>query len=106
MRDFCSFFERYGWPRDKGYLPFCIGHRGASGHERENTLEAFQRAAELGAEMWELDTQLTRDGVVVISHDDHLERPPNLPLSKVSMFRPSRRSPLWDGGPIRAYISS
>ena len=74
MRDFSSFFERYGWPRDKGYLPFCIGHRGASGHERENTLEAFQRAAELGAEMWELDTQLTRDGVVVISHDDHLER--------------------------------
>ena len=74
MRDFSSFFERYGWPRDKGYLPFCIGHRGASGHERENTLEAFQRAAELGAEMWELDTQLTRDGVVVVSHDDHLER--------------------------------
>ena len=69
-RDFSSFFERYGWPTGKGRLPFCIGHRGASGHERENTIAAFRRAAELGAEMWELDTQLTKDGVVVVSHDD------------------------------------
>ncbi|ANK95110.1 MULTISPECIES: glycerophosphodiester phosphodiesterase [Rhizobium] len=73
-RDFSAFFERYGGPTAKGRLPFCIGHRGASGHERENTLAAFRRAAELGAEMWELDTQLTGDGVVVVSHDDHLER--------------------------------
>ncbi|EJC83930.1 glycerophosphoryl diester phosphodiesterase [Rhizobium leguminosarum bv. trifolii WSM2297] len=73
-RDFQAFFARYSWPAAKGRLPFCIGHRGASGHERENTITAFRRAAELGAEMWELDTQLTRDGVVVVSHDDHLER--------------------------------
>ncbi|SCB58391.1 glycerophosphoryl diester phosphodiesterase [Rhizobium aethiopicum] len=73
-RDFSAFFERYGWPSAKGQLPFCIGHRGASGLERENTLAAFHRAAELGAEMWELDTQLTADGVVVVSHDDHLQR--------------------------------
>lgn len=74
MRDFSAFFEKYGWPEHKGRLPFCIGHRGASGHERENTLAAFRRAAELGAEMWELDTQMTSDGVVVVSHDDHLLR--------------------------------
>lgn len=74
MRDFSAFFQKYGWPENKGRLPFCIGHRGASGHERENTLTAFRRAAELGAEMWELDTQMTSDGVVVVSHDDHLQR--------------------------------
>jgi len=74
MRDFSAFFSRFGWPETRGRLPFCIGHRGASGHERENTLAAFRRAAELGAEMWELDTQMTADGVVVVSHDDHLER--------------------------------
>lgn len=73
-RDFSAFLERYRWPAGKGQLPFCIGHRGASGHTRENTLAAFRLAAELGAEMWELDTQLTKDGVVVVSHDDHLER--------------------------------
>lgn len=72
-RDFSDFFERYGWPAT-GRLPFCIGHRGASGHRTENTLAAFELAAGLGAEMWELDTQLTRDGVVVVSHDDHLQR--------------------------------
>jgi glycerophosphoryl diester phosphodiesterase len=74
QRDFSNFFERFCWPADKGHLPFCIGHRGASGHARENTLAAFRLAAELGAEMWELDTQMTRDGVVVVSHDDHLGR--------------------------------
>jgi glycerophosphoryl diester phosphodiesterase len=73
-RDFASFFSRYGWPSSRGTLPFCIGHRGASGHKTENTLEAFELASNLGAEMWELDTQLTRDGVVVVSHDDHLLR--------------------------------
>ena len=59
-RDFSAFFERYGWPAGKGQLPFCIGHRGASGHKTENTLAAFELASELGAEMWELDTQLTQ----------------------------------------------
>src|SRR5690606_25748704 len=39
-----------------------------------NTLEAFALAASLGAQMWELDTQLTKDGVCVVSHDDHLLR--------------------------------
>src|SRR5690606_4629777 len=67
------FFERFGWPK-LGRLPFCIGHRGASGHKTENTLAAFELASNLGAETWELDTQLTRDGVVVVSHDDHLQR--------------------------------
>jgi DNA-binding LacI/PurR family transcriptional regulator/glycerophosphoryl diester phosphodiesterase len=74
MRDFSAFFSRFGWPENRGRLPFCIGHRGASGHERENTLAAFRRAADLGAEMWELDTQMTADGVVVVSHDDDLAR--------------------------------
>lgn len=72
--DFAPFFQRFGWPNGKGSLPFCIGHRGASGHKTENTLAAFELASRLGAEMWELDTQLTRDGVVVVSHDDHLQR--------------------------------
>jgi glycerophosphoryl diester phosphodiesterase len=73
-RSFSSFFSRYGWPGDFKHLPLCIAHRGASGHRTENTLEAFELASALGAEMWELDTQLSRDGVVMVSHDDHLQR--------------------------------
>lgn len=73
-RDLSAFSTRFGWPEDKGSYPYCIGHRGASGHATENTLRSFALASEMGAEMWELDTQLTRDGVCVVSHDDHLER--------------------------------
>ncbi len=54
--------------------PLCIAHRGASGHRLENTLEAFALAARLNADMWEIDVQLTADGVCVISHDDNLKK--------------------------------
>jgi len=68
-----GFAQRFGWP-DALPRPLAIGHRGASAHVRENTLAAFARASDLGAEMWELDVQMTRDGVPVVSHDDHLLR--------------------------------
>nr|WP_311529850.1 glycerophosphodiester phosphodiesterase family protein [uncultured Ralstonia sp.] len=54
--------------------PLCIAHRGASGHRLENTLEAFALAARLNADMWEIDVQLTADGVCVVSHDDNLHQ--------------------------------
>ncbi|MCA2997897.1 MAG: glycerophosphodiester phosphodiesterase [Rhodocyclaceae bacterium] len=45
------------------------GHRGARGLLPENTLPAFAKALELGVDVLELDTGITKDGVVVISHD-------------------------------------
>ena len=45
------------------------GHRGARGLAPENTLPAFARALEIGVTTLELDTALTRDGVVVVAHD-------------------------------------
>jgi glycerophosphoryl diester phosphodiesterase len=48
------------------------GHRGARGLAPENTLPAFKRALELGVTTLELDVGVTRDGVVVISHDTAL----------------------------------
>jgi glycerophosphoryl diester phosphodiesterase len=54
--------------------PLVIAHRGASGTAPENTLPAFERAVQLGADMIELDVQLTRDGEVVVVHDWTLER--------------------------------
>jgi glycerophosphoryl diester phosphodiesterase len=54
-----------------------IAHRGASGHCPENTRAAFLRAIELGADMVELDCQTTRDGAVVVIHDEHLDRTTN-----------------------------
>jgi len=45
------------------------GHRGARGLAPENTLAAFRRALALGVTTLETDLAVTRDGVLVISHD-------------------------------------
>lgn len=52
-------------------------HRGASIELPENTLAAFARAIETGAEGIELDTYLAKDGVAVVIHDDTLDRTTN-----------------------------
>ena len=51
-----------------------IAHRGLSGLHPENTLEAFAAALPHRPEAMELDVQLTRDGQVVIFHDETLDR--------------------------------
>lgn len=54
-----------------------IGHRGASRAFPENTLAAFLAACDAGADMCELDVQLSRDGAVVVIHDDTVDRTTN-----------------------------
>lgn len=54
-------------------LPFDLqGHRGARGLRPENTLTGFAHALATGVSTLELDTGVTRDGVVVVSHDTAL----------------------------------
>jgi len=50
--------------------PLLIGHRGAPRERPENTLPSFMRALELGADGIEVDVHATKDGVVVVHHDD------------------------------------
>ena len=54
--------------------PLIWGHRGASGHAPENTLPAFKMAADMGADGVELDIQLTKDGEIVVCHDETIDR--------------------------------
>ncbi len=54
--------------------PRVIAHRGASGTLPENTLPAYALAVEQRADMIEIDLHRTRDGAVVIAHDEGLER--------------------------------
>jgi glycerophosphoryl diester phosphodiesterase len=54
-----------------------IAHRGASAVAPENTRSAIRAAARAGAHMVELDVQMTRDGRLVVFHDERLERTTN-----------------------------
>src|SRR5439155_26759104 len=58
--------------RRKG--PGIICHRGASEHAMENTLEAFRATFLLGGDGNEFDIRTTSDGVLVVFHDDMLDR--------------------------------
>jgi glycerophosphoryl diester phosphodiesterase len=51
-----------------------IAHRGASAYYPENTIASFQGAISMGADMVELDVQLTKDGEVVVFHDEKITR--------------------------------
>ncbi|RJE72932.1 glycerophosphodiester phosphodiesterase family protein [Reichenbachiella sp. MSK19-1] len=54
-----------------------VGHKGASGVAPENTLAAFQKAMDMGADMVEIDVHYTLDGEVVVFHDEDVDRTTN-----------------------------
>ena len=54
--------------------PAVFAHRGASGSCFENTMTAFQKAADQGADGIELDVQISEDGVPFVIHDSDLIR--------------------------------
>ncbi|MDD4356017.1 MAG: glycerophosphodiester phosphodiesterase family protein [Smithellaceae bacterium] len=51
-----------------------IAHRGASAYYPENTIASFKAAIAMGADMVELDVQMTQDGEVVVFHDEEITR--------------------------------
>ncbi len=55
-------------------LPRVFGHRGSAGTHPENTLESFRAAVASGAQYLEFDIHMTRDGEIVVAHDEHLKR--------------------------------
>lgn len=55
-------------------MAFVWAHRGASGYAPENTLEAFRLANEMHADGIELDVHLSKDGEIVVSHDENVKR--------------------------------
>lgn len=51
-----------------------LAHRGASGYAPENTFAAFDLACDMQADAIETDVRLTRDGVLVLFHDETVDR--------------------------------
>lgn len=54
-------------------------HRGASAEYPENTLEAFQRAVDVGVDALEMDVHMTRDGQLIVAHDPTCARTTGAP---------------------------
>jgi len=54
-----------------------VAHRGASAYEPENTLRAFRRAIEMGADMSELDLHLSKDGELIVMHNYTVDQTTN-----------------------------
>ncbi|MGN7512968.1 MAG: glycerophosphodiester phosphodiesterase [Allomuricauda sp.] len=54
--------------------PLVIGHRGAMGHETENTLASIEKAMELGVDMIEIDVFKIDSGEIVVFHDETVDR--------------------------------
>ena len=55
-------------------MPLILGHRGVPVIAPENTLVGFHKAVEMGSDGIELDVHLSRDGQIVVIHDERLER--------------------------------
>lgn len=55
-------------------MSLIFGHRGASGHAPENTLPSFKLAMDMGADGFELDVHMSRDGELVVIHDETVDR--------------------------------
>ena len=54
-----------------------VGHRGAAGLEPENTLRSIRKAIDLGVDSVEIDVRVTRDGYLVVIHDETVDRTTN-----------------------------
>jgi glycerophosphoryl diester phosphodiesterase len=67
--------------------PIIIGHRGASGHRPEHTLEGYRLAAEMGADFIEPDLVSTKDGVLIARHENEIGG-----TTDVELKFPSRRT--------------
>ena len=84
-------------------------HRGASAYAPENTLPAFRRAVELGADGIECDIHLTTDGQYVVCHDDAVDRTSDgtgllseMTAEEARRFNFAARFPGWSGERVPA----
>ena len=67
-----------------------IAHRGASSHARENTIESFEKAVLLGADMIEFDVRRTKDNVLIVFHDETIQGYPVKDLTYQAVSQTAR----------------
>ena len=78
-----------------------IGHRGASGHRPEHTLESYRLAAEMGADFIEPDLVATKDGVLIARHENDISGTTDV----AEKFAGRRRTAVIDGTTVTGWFS-
>jgi hypothetical protein len=87
----------------QGGLLTIVGHRGAAGHLPDHTLEGYELAIEMGADMVEPDLVVTKDGVLIARHEPMLDDTTDV----AAKFGPERKSAKkLDGIDTTAYFAS
>jgi glycerophosphoryl diester phosphodiesterase len=81
--------------------PLIIGHRGASGHRPEHTLESYRAAVEMGADFIEPDLVSTKDGVLIARHENEIGGTTDV----ADRFSDRRRTKTIDGQAITGWFS-
>lgn len=90
--------------------PLVYGHRGASAHARDNTVESVSLAVEQGADGVEIDVRFSRDGRLIVHHDD--AEPGSEPFARLDFVQIRRDYPFvptldetWDALGDTAYMN-
>jgi glycerophosphoryl diester phosphodiesterase len=78
-----------------GQDPIVIAHRGASGYLPEHTLEAYQKAIDMGADFIEPDLVMTKDSILVVRHEPMLSGTTN--VADIETFVSRKRRRIVDG---------
>src|SRR5437762_13055002 len=81
--------------------PIIIGHRGASGHVPEHTLEGYRLAAQMGANYIEPDLVSTKDGVLIARHENEIGSTTNA----AERFPDRRRTKTIDGMSVTGWFT-
>ncbi|HYF72998.1 MAG TPA: glycerophosphodiester phosphodiesterase [Nocardioides sp.] len=85
------------------HTPLVVGHRGASGHRPEHTLEAYRVAIELGADYVEPDLVSTEDGVLVARHENEISGTTD--VADHPEFADRRTTKVIDGRPVTGWFT-
>ncbi|RJQ76555.1 glycerophosphodiester phosphodiesterase [Pseudonocardiaceae bacterium YIM PH 21723] len=83
--------------------PLVIGHRGASGYRPEHTLASYELAARMGADFIEPDLVSTKDGVLVVRHENEIGGTTD--VAKHAEFADRKKTKTIDGAPLTGWFT-
>ncbi|HKE83491.1 MAG TPA: glycerophosphodiester phosphodiesterase [Vicinamibacterales bacterium] len=90
-----------GAPLPAAMHPIIIGHRGASGHRPEHTIESYRLAIEMGADYIEPDLVSTKDGVLIARHENEIGGTTDV----AAKFPDRRRTATIDGQTVTGWFT-